>query len=198
MAVVYDDPEYARTRLAGTMVFLHGEPVYVDSICSEGTAVYKILEENAPYNEIHFTELDLTPPKLGYVNTLKKVEYFTRWPSRQWKQGFRFSQISYGFSSEFSLFSDPFKRTIKGIFPKIQECIENVANKEKKSQAFDRYFCISDEEQDDFLGLWFRNKFIGTIPKERTSNIQPTFEEGKEFMKELFDLTLEGKHVENY
>lgn len=145
--VKYDTPDYAASRLVGTVVMYKDCPVHVENIRSSGLACVQDVRTGYDF-EVDMSELDTTPVQLGYVNVGKSCVYVCRSPKRQdWKQGMRYENIS----AVSNMSKVPFNRitykdisnTILNKFPKLPTCYKNVSTGKYNKQAFCRDFCLS-------------------------------------------------------
>lgn len=96
--IMYDEVEYAKTRLVDTVVRLNtGIPVRVMSMWEEdGESMcecFDLVEGVAVV--VDMSELDITPVPLGYCNNGPNAQYLMRMPMRRdWKQGLRQNNLT--------------------------------------------------------------------------------------------------------
>lgn len=90
MSMYGDDYEYADSRLAGTIVTLDGQPVYVHKVGVKMVANVSYLSTFDNMIKCDAKQLDLHPVKLGYCNLGGGLAYLMRKPMRRdYKQGLR-------------------------------------------------------------------------------------------------------------
>ena len=159
MCVDYQkDYEYARSRLTGSVVRRKGVGVYVDNVNLDGDCSILELGEN-DYTIVPLSELDVSPTPLGYVNTNKGVTYAYRKPARYYKQGLTTSNFA-GRPFKVDLMSKDLASTIRGVFPKLLACLEDVICEEAPSRAFSRDFAFSGNYERG-TRLFYRGKPVG-------------------------------------
>lgn len=191
MKVFYDDVDYARARLNGTMVSYKGEPAFVDNVRDLDNVVISVWPRNGDFISVSVDDLDLTPPQLGFMNLQESCHYVTRMPMRQWKQGFRPNQAeTYGPPARLPHSSHHFFINLyKGIYPSYEECMETVCCEEAKSKAFSRHFGIVKKGKKTLLV--FKKYFVAELDPKPSNNVQPIWAPGKDFLTEFFNQTLE-------
>ena len=142
---MYKEPEYADSRLRGTIVRLGDEPVFVDNVDGEMICSVSTLEGLAPVR-IHVDELNLMSPPLGFVNRNGKAVYISRKPMRQdWRQGVRTNSIITFVGNEparVDMDNTTIMRCIKGDYPSIGDAVNALEVGEARSAAISREFCL--------------------------------------------------------
>jgi len=155
--------DHANLYLVGSIIRVDGLPVYVRDITYNRTMRRQILTyapvEN--YDEgkvstigLNSSRVDMNPIPLGFINFQEfgkpKIAVSAyRVPSRQWRIGLTTNNMSI-LPSRFAgheakkkvIQSIHFKKSVCGQFPKVEEIIEMIKNKEATSQAFSRDFAI--------------------------------------------------------
>ena len=168
----YEEADYANNRLRETVVRLKdGTPIQIIVILNSDTVNYIDLL-NRKEGICKLSDLNIDPVPLGYCNTQSKCTYLVRMPMRQdWKQGLRFNSLRdiNGRKVDFNYYT--IAHTIMGKFPSLSECIDKFSNTSKnpfntdqrniKSIAFNRDFCIKDGELLEYKGVYV----VGTISK---------------------------------
>lgn len=148
MSVKYKDNMYANDRLTGTIVRHNNIPVYIDRVSGDGWAYGHSLGGGVPkVIQVQQEELDLTPVPLGNVNELDSVLFVQRMPKRRdWRQGLRRSNMNVttvvGLPRDVNLTGRGIVKTIMGIYPHVEECLEMVLCEEVLGRAFSRYFSV--------------------------------------------------------
>lgn len=139
-----DDWDYANNRLAGTVVRLGDEPVFVHYIgegmvarLSKLSSLYEDFEEKANL-------LDLKPVSLGMCNCMGKANYLSRIPMRRdWKQGLRKENfISHTHIPNALIPPDILGLTIQGKYPTFKECLASFKDKKVESIAWHRHWAV--------------------------------------------------------
>lgn len=166
---IFDDLNYAITRLSNTIITCDGRAVNVIAIkkSRDGlVAVSNFILDDKPCNSL-LSNFDLTPVKLGFVNHETygvpdhNVSYITRTPIRQdWRQGFRKQQARYEFGvGRWDMFG--IAKTIENKFPKLDESVET-SKKTGGIVAFTRDFAIDNGKDILYRGYGK----IGNITKD--------------------------------
>lgn len=151
-----DNVEYARTRLLGTIVTYKGEPVNITAVVNDRKGVtcsYVSFEEEGV---CPVDNLDLTPLKLGFVNTPYGTGFLSRMPKRHdWRQGLRDQNCNvYGDVPKRMLMElKSLRLTTKNIFPSIEEAIA-------KCTAFSRNFAVMKGGN-----LMYKNEVVGGVER---------------------------------
>lgn len=194
------DPEYAKSRLDGTIVFHKHTPVEVRRVLLEN---YQILDvcrhigkpapEDVPRNPVWIMdinsgvedivpleEIDPTPVPLGYVNFAGVASYVVRVPLRgDYRQGMRYNNIR-------SLSGLPAQRipyskiaqTITNKFPSFEKCKELYeAGELGRSIAWDRDWCMSSDGYISYQG-----ETVGTLIEGRVS-----LDKNHQYLQEALD-----------
>lgn len=162
-----DDIEYADKRLRNTVVSLRNRnPFWVETVTQKGgkilcSGVDLTTEETLTTS---LSNIDLTPIRLGFVNTDTSAIFVCRKPMRKdWRQGLsETSTVLYGENSS------RFRKThlvqcALNRYPTLAEALLQVKNKVVFSSAFSRDFAITGKSSD--LGLVYRKYLVGKIIK---------------------------------
>lgn len=169
MSVKYKDNMYANDRLTGTIVRHNNTPIYIDRVSGDGWAYGHSLGGGVPkVIQVQQEELDLTPVPLGNVNELDSVLFVQRMPKRRdWRQGLRRSNMHVstvvGLPRDVNLTGQGIVKTIMGVYPNVEECLEMVLCEEVLGRAFSRYFSVGSRLAKKRATLHFRDKGIGTV-----------------------------------
>lgn len=124
---MYDDAEYARSRIEETLVRLDGEPVYVHQVTQELIArVTHPLRFDGVVSDVKLGDLTLESPKLGWVNTEGGAAYVSRIPKREdWRQGVRRNNLTTLTGRDIrGLDTRDIARCIKGTYPRLQDVVK--------------------------------------------------------------------------
>lgn len=155
-----NDYDYARSRLRNTLVRCFGRPFYIKDIrCSTGTArgYYTVDREEG---EVLVQELDLNPPRLGYVNAYNTSVYVQRSPTRYWKQGLDQTNT---LLNGVDLTGVPFGYSLMNKYPDYYNCFEHVVNGEVDRMAFSLDFALGVGDKAHTTGLMFRGNRVGKM-----------------------------------
>lgn len=141
-----DDWDYADSRLAGTIVRLGDEPVFVHSI---GPGMKSVLSKLSDlYNPFEHSakELNLVPVPLGMCNFNQNAHYLSRIPMRRdWKQGLRKENFTSNTVHVQLIPPDILREVIVGKYPTFNECLDMCAKKEAKSAAWHRHWAVRND-----------------------------------------------------
>jgi hypothetical protein len=165
----YDDIEYARKRLVGTVVKLLDQEVLFsvssvepgpkgDLICSG----YNLSTDELIL--VMLSQIDLTPIKLGMVNMKESVTFTARKPMRKdWRQGLSRTSLKIynpSHSSEdfnLKLLNQPAFNN----YPSLSQALSLIQTPKTKAKAFSRDFCI--KRQEDSIELFYRIYPVGMV-----------------------------------
>lgn len=156
---VYEEADYANSRLAGTIVRLKGIPILVERIVGDKAWYHKL--SNTELKACKLNDLDINPVPLGYANTLFGATYVTRTPMRQdWRQGLRRQTIR-TIPERIEVDFASLERTIMGVYPTLKECQKQLAADPfgVQTMAFSRSFAVDRTDQ-----LYYKGRFnIGKV-----------------------------------
>ncbi len=176
MSINYnDDYTYANAKLSDSIILHKGQPTYIASVSSEGLVEYRFLgQDRGKFKTDHLKHFDLTPVPLGYANIEDgSAAYVTRLPTRSWKQGLQMRQLvtDVGRGVRLSMESSAFLNMLWGHYPKIQQCIEFLANEEAKAMAFARMFALTLPSKKGVSNLLYKDIAVGhiNIDKDQTT-----------------------------
>lgn len=159
------DYNYARERLSNTIVSLScGAPVYVKNVSLDGTVMYTTLDDWDLIKVTTLDKVDLTPIKLGWVNTPKGLLYTTRVPARKWKQGLSAESFHIVYRDEKAVINFPSPHlinTIKNFYPPLKEVLKYLTPQTKK--AFSRNWAVSNER------LMYNGRVVGVMSEGKAS-----------------------------
>lgn len=138
---MYDDGEYANTRLEGTLVRHKGRAVLVLRVKEDLRAVIEDLEKEDT-TEVCIDDLNLQSPPLGFVNVGSHCLYLARRPMRRdWRQGVRPNSVRALVGRVERLSTREIASCINGVFPSVDEALQIL--KEQPSVAVSRDFMLS-------------------------------------------------------
>lgn len=169
MRCKYLEQDY-EARLNGGIVFYKKKPVYVYATNSGKIELFTFPENErigvvAPQDE----NLDISAPKLGFVNIGGKAVYCYRKPLRQYKQSLQTNSIATftPLRKEPTSVSDIFQtkqfaEMLMGKYPSLDVALKFVKEKKKGSMAFNRNMCVSRDSFDIFH-VFFKTEEIGII-----------------------------------
>ena len=152
------DGDYAADRLVGTMVAHKTKSglYYVSDVDGGRVAINEVGKSIGTMEWVELCELDLTPPKIGYMNHSSGHPYWiTRTPARQWKQGLRLR------NTNISLDGISLKLECKQVvdaynnkYPTIDECMDSIENCEVFGMAFAKDFSAgAKRKKNDYFNL---------------------------------------------
>lgn len=192
---MYDDLDYARGRLIGTVVRDgDGDPIFIGDLMYGGggriVALYTPLSDpeisNCSFDDFistetasklddFLTDLDLSSPPLGYSNEPWGANYIRRVPLRRcWRQGLVRSNITADMEYTFG----GLRKCILGQYPSFLQAAED-----DKITAFSRQFAIGDG------AIFYRGKRVGI----RENSLE--LEEDYFWLRESLAESLEGQLV---
>lgn len=143
-----DDWDYANSRLAGTVVRLDGEPVFVHSVGPGMRGVLSKLSDLHNPFEADAKGLDLIPVPLGMCNFKGQAHYLSRIPMRRdWKQGLR--KENFGSATVHVQLIPPevLRAVIVGEYPTLAECFLLCTKKKVTSAAWHRHWAITADNR---------------------------------------------------
>lgn len=171
MGILYDNPEYARSRIIETCVLSGGKVYYVHDV--EGDTCIVSEPGKPKRSALNYKDLAIDPPTFGYVNVENSCWYVSRMPKRRdWRQGFHHenlvaSSVGRPFRSTRDIGYKNLCQPILNQYPKLAACHKNVLNNSRTSQAFSRDFCLSMRQDDGmtsvhYMGCWDIGTYDGS------------------------------------
>lgn len=140
------DYDYANNRLAGTVIRLGDEPVFVHRIGRDGVAHICKLIDTQEDLFVKFEELNCVPVSLGMCNFEKTVSYLSRIPLRHdWRQGLRRENFVSDNIPNGAIPPEELAKVIKGDYPTFAECLELIKSKAVKAVAWSRVWALNDD-----------------------------------------------------
>lgn len=152
---MYEEIDYARGRLAGTIVTrkMAGK-IKAVKVNDLGEVAHVTILSSGAQDLCDPKELDITPVTLGYINTKTTAAYMTRAPMREdWRQGLRPTSmrlVKMGEDEgrlripEREPENKALADCIENIYPPYIQTLHKVQNDDKiRSQAFSREFAVN-------------------------------------------------------
>lgn len=180
-----NDYGYAWSRLGSTLIMIKGEPCVVSKI--EKGKIFGASKFSGHYLEAPSEEVDLTPPRIGYVNTPEGARYCFRMPSRHYKQGLD----SKNFKGPIGLkyYSMPVILALMNRYPPALTVADQIVNGEGSSGAFCKDFALSGKQGN--LNLNFRGKKCGTASWNKLSQgLNYQLHEDYSYLQEMLEESL--------
>lgn len=150
-----DNLQYAKTRLEGTIITYKKEPCLINEVLASKGGVSCSYSTYDEVGKASVDDFDLTPIKLGFVNTPYGTGFLSRKPIREdWRQGLRKQNcISYGdVRKEYLLELSSLRKTVLNLYPDLDEAIAT-------NKAFSRNFRISGGD------LMYRGDIVGGVSR---------------------------------
>ncbi len=145
--IVYDDAEYAHTRLAGTVVKLNEGLVYVERVTTRDNVpivkYFHITRIGSDLMTCRLDDIDTTPINLGYVDLDTGAMFVARAPMRQdWRQGLRLNNLRNARGQQININLDKLLQPHLNQYTSLAEA-SRVASRTGYTQAFSRNFAVS-------------------------------------------------------
>lgn len=165
----YLEQDY-EARLNGGVVFFKKKPVYVYATNSGKIELFTF-PDNERIGVVHPQDenLDISAPKLGFVNIGGKAVYCYRRPLRQYKQSLQvtaittFTPMRKEVTSAGDIFNTKqFADMLIGKYPNMDAALKFVREKKRGSMAFNRNMCVS-RDSFDIYHVFFKTEEIGII-----------------------------------
>lgn len=181
------------------LVSYKGDIVYVSRVFEDRTVkVFDLLKQVYKSAEFSLEDFSVIKSRLGMVNVFDSVIYMSRIPIRKMAIGLNKSNISVNtVPTEYpegkddtryavqSLVIAPIVNTLLGIYPSLEEALQQV-NKEKPSTiAFDRQFAVNSQSE-----VFYKTKIVGYVKKSAKSATEIEFDPGYSHLS----LLLENNH----
>lgn len=153
--------DYASTRLDHTFVLHEGKLVYIQHVEGNGNAFLCDVDGNEFV--VPVTDLDVSPPQLGYVNYNGSIYYVIRKPMRRdWRQGMRENNlVEMLYGEDIPIWS--LQPTISNDYPTVEEVLESGCG------AFSRDWAIKNDR------LYYRTNRVGSIGKGKGIKLMEKF-----------------------
>lgn len=158
-SVVHETVDDANLYLAGSLVKLGRSIVRVIEVLSFSEVVVDRLDGRIV--NVDYSDLDLSPIKLGYVYDphYKETFYFERIPARQWRQGLTSSTLrdKKGKYYDINGNSRLFNRISKRRFPSPARALR-LAKKNRSTIPFNSRFAVDHDNL-----VYYKTKLVGSI-----------------------------------
>lgn len=167
----YYDNDFARGRLLDTIIRIKDKAALITSVFGDQDLEYLDLESlDRGQVNIRSEDVNIVPPRLGYVSVGKEWEYFERDPVRRWKQGLPLDLFGRRFTD------NGLKRLGKSLNGKYTRF--NVAKRAKGCVAFHRHFAVRSGE------LLYKGNQVGTVSEEGMVRLADDYIFLKEYLEE--------------
>lgn len=196
MAVSYaEDPSYAASKLGDSLVSYNGFPHQVLEVTGRGIAIVRDMVQHIN-RDVPLADLDLTPFRLGYMNSNRMAHYLMRIPSRQWRQGLRSGLIySATGGGGRDVYRDPvaFINMVRGIYPTPDDALDMLANDEADACAFSRSFALvrSSHKKPRFFLHW-KGRQVGEA-RMGDRRIDFALDKSFEYLSEMLEEERDGR-----
>lgn len=194
---MYDDAQYANSRLTGTYVRTDdNRPVMVHECAGEGEAMeVRISFVDNPKDRRQWVlakKLNYRSMPLGYMNMdNNKAFYLSRIPRRDdWRQGLRDNQLTTRGVLRIGNHGKALADMLAEKYPSYKACVKRfIEDKEGmvRSQAFSRFFAVQYMRGGKNLKLMYKGKYCGVINSE---TYEIDLKEGYKHLKERLEASL--------
>lgn len=148
---MYDDAQYANSRLVGTIVREGGSGMPVMVHECEGlpdgnidVVTTDITKEKPRKKRIKLHDLNISSMPLGYINVGVNCYYVSRIPRRDdWRQGLRDNQLTTRGHIRIKNCGKELVDMLQKKYPSFEECVKLVKEGEVNAKAFCRVFAVS-------------------------------------------------------
>lgn len=159
MSLLYDNYDYACSRLRDTVIMKGGEPVFIHDISPDFDVVFTALGGGEEGNCILDTDegFSLRLPPLGYLNVEggEKISKFAKRAAvRRWKQGLYHRDLIMGTRQNIPreiIRSSAMRNMLLNIYPTKEEAFESLQNARRGGVAFSKNFSIEKKELGNFM-----------------------------------------------
>jgi hypothetical protein len=180
---MYDDSEYAESRLINTIV-RHGDTaVLVRHVDEDMEAEVRDIQTGDEYR-VHLDELNLKSPPLGNVNYGRYCLYLARKPMRRdWRQGVRPHNIQIIGSAMRNPDMEAIAKCINGVFPTFEKAVQMLD--EVAEVAISRDFSIRKTTRAGVYQIKYKWYGKVALVKRGEVTIQKAFLHLKDLIGEL-------------
>jgi len=203
MAKSYDNIEDAKAKLAASIVYYDGVPVYIKNVDEQGDGSFHAILTNTLTGK-HLMQKDITDPlfnftrfNLGYSNHKASACWWYRVPAKQYKQGLKSDQLRHKAS-------DPAMATGGGFafnpttcinemlinqYPSMEEAEKAVRDADwTRVVAFHKNFAMSYDKIHKDMLLEYKGTVIGFINKNLGLQLVEEYEHLYESLKEVVNV----------
>lgn len=166
---MYDDRDYASTRLDGTIVLANGLPVYVlETVEHDGELCIVHNDGDDERQLTPLSQVEIKNFKLGFVNRDGNACYVERKALRRdWRQGLRTNNCNMVIigSGQVRPSNKTIMKCLEHSYPTAQEAYERVLNHYYGSMAFSPEFAVARSRNGLYLSHRARHK-VGFFDKD--------------------------------
>lgn len=165
----YLEQDYEQ-RLSGGVVFYDGQPVSL--LASHGTITIYSFPGNDLIGNIVPTDkkLDISAPRLGYINIGGRAHYVYRKPLRQYKQSLNANSCAVwtplrkeATAAIGDIFQTrQFKEMLLGVYPPLSSAIKFVTEKKGRGMAISRSIALVKDSYD-LVHVFYKTDEVGVI-----------------------------------
>lgn len=185
---MYDDAQYANSRLVGTIVrdAVTGVPTMVHE-CYEGdngieAFTSDITKERPRKKRQKLKDLNIASMPLGYINVGVNSYYVSRIPKRNdWRQGIRDGQLSTRGALHIQKHGLELMNMLENKYPPLKECFDSIVRVEANAKAFSRVFAAAYNPDNKATPLLlYKGMVAGVINKEGVPELNKKYQHLKE------------------
>jgi len=139
---MYDDAQYAATRLNNTVVLLKRKPIYVIRVLHDLRALvtYDFVNNSNAF-KVDCSKLNCVAFNLGYINKEFKCEYLSRRTLRHdWRQGLRPNNVH---TTGVAVHHKDIAQALRQRYPTFEEVVAKIAQGEVASRAWCQDFALT-------------------------------------------------------
>lgn len=177
MGITYDDMNYARSRLVGTLLLDGDRIAEIAKLDLAGVVTIKYACGNNEIVKKKLSELDTTPMRLGYVNLSSGCLYVSRAPVRRdYRQGLSLNTMRISSLDRLQIGSFKYswlRQPALNMYPKFSDCLEDLLSKVKSSKAFCRDFCLTRKGED--IQVNYKGKYVVGVVVNGVVNLYDDF-----------------------
>lgn len=176
-------PEDMNMRLAETLVMYRGRPFYIVEYEMAENRISGYYPDNDKVTKFTLPNrnLDIRPPRLGYVNYRGTAIYVSRYPVRRYKQGIHSQNITFNAMADKGrlIRSPEFSKALMGDYPSFNNALRRLES--KNSVAFNRHWAVL--KAADGIHLMYRGNPVGAY-KDSKLKLMEDYQYLKEAMEE--------------
>ena len=170
-------------RLAESLVMYKGKPFYIteyDMAENRVSGFFPYTDKAARFT-LPSVNLDIRPPRLGYVNYRGNAIYVSRYPVRRYKQGIHSQNITFSAMADKGrlLRSPEFSQALMGDYPYFNGALRSLSS--NTSVAFNRHWALQKEAEG--VHLMYRGNPVG-LYKDNKLKLIEDYQYLKEAMEE--------------
>lgn len=183
-----------------TLCLYNGLPVKVKDINPDKKIrIFNIMTQKYHWVTFEFDKFSAPKCRIGYVNIMGHSLYISRKPVRRYSNGItrgnlRVSQnegddspgLGYAVDLAGELTHPALIQSVFGIYPTIEEALNECVEGRDHSVAFDRQFAVNEDR-----AVFYKAKYVGSVDK-KTNKI--SFDKSFAYLKNLLE-THHGKNI---